>query len=96
MSEQTGKAKDIGALWEKTSKAGRRFLSGMIDGRRVVVFANIHKQPGERTPDWRIYEDTQPAPGTEPTFSVATTENRLISRPAPRANTPVESDDIPF
>lgn len=96
MSEQTGKAKDIGALWEKTSKAGRRFLSGMIDGKRVVVFQNTHKQPGERTPDWRIYEDTQPAPGAEQTSSPAATESRPAPRPAPRPQMPVESDDIPF
>jgi uncharacterized protein (DUF736 family) len=95
MSEQTGKAKDIGALWEKTSKAGRRFLSGTIDGKRIVVFANVHKQPGERTPDWRIYEDTQPAPGAEQASSPAATENRPAPRPAPR-QMPVESDDIPF
>lgn len=47
----------IGALWLKTGARGE-FMSGNIeiDGVKhdIVVFPNSAKQPGERSPDWRI------------------------------------------
>jgi hypothetical protein len=51
----------IGALWEKTTKAGVTFLSGEVDinGKktRVTCFQNTYKKPGEKSPDWRIFVD---------------------------------------
>jgi uncharacterized protein (DUF736 family) len=51
---------DIGALWEKTSKKGDKYFSGVlkINGNemKIVVFCN-HKKQGPQ-PDWRIYPHT--------------------------------------
>lgn len=85
--EQT--SKDIGALWVKTSKAGKTYLSGTIQGQRVVVFRNERKQEGERTPDWRVYPDTprETAP-VEQIHTALTSAVRQVSD--------VTGDDIPF
>lgn len=49
--------KELGALWERTSKAGNFFLSGKvkIDGKEteVICFKNNKKDP--KHPDWKIY-----------------------------------------
>lgn len=55
-------AASIGALWIKTSRKGNKFLTGEIEvkGERIalVVFKNVHKQSGEKTPDYRIFLGT--------------------------------------
>ena len=63
-SHMENKNKEIGALWEKTSKAGNKFKSGYVQlegGERVevVVFTNQYKKAGENTPDFRIYLSEQ-------------------------------------
>lgn len=80
MEQQT---KDIGALWQKVSKNGKTYLSGTINGQRVVVFKNERKQEGERTPDWRIYPET-PRDDAAP---VAQATSHTSS---------MRADDIPF
>lgn len=46
----------IGGLWLKQSKAGKKYLSGTIDGiGAVVVFKNDRKDK-ETQPDYRIYK----------------------------------------
>lgn len=50
------KADEIGALWTRLSKNGHEYLSGKIAGQDVVIFPNTHKQPGEKTPDWRVFK----------------------------------------
>ncbi len=50
----------IGGLWLKEKKDGGKYMSGSIEvaGQKVqiVIFRNTHKQEGEKTPDYRIYE----------------------------------------
>lgn len=57
---------EIGGLWLKESQKGTKFMSGTMtfNGEKVevVVFKNSHKQPGERTPDYRVYK-SQPRDG---------------------------------
>lgn len=58
---------ELGGLWLKTSQRdGSKFMSGRLklpEGEvEVVVFKNSHKQPGERTPDYRVYR-SQPRDG---------------------------------
>ena len=86
------KEDEVGALWEKVSKAGKVFFSGTINGQSVVVFPNEWKKPGERSPDLRVYKsddswkdkrDSQPA---DPPHA-ANTGN---------GGQPDETDDIPF
>lgn len=57
------KNESIGALWENEGKNGTKYLSGNveIDGKKhpIVVFKNTYKQPGEKSPDWRILPKQQ-------------------------------------
>lgn len=48
------KRKDIGGLWLNESN-GRRYLTGSINGVKVVVFQNSYKTAGDNTPDYRVY-----------------------------------------
>lgn len=54
------KEKSIGAFWRKTAQTGENYWSGEleINGEKiaVVAFANKMKQPGERTPDIRLFK----------------------------------------
>ena len=87
MSEQTKERKDIGALWEKTSQNGMRYMSGTINGQRVAIFRNKYKEEGDNKPHWRIFPEA---------------ERQGIGQaaPAPARPTPAEpdysSEDIPF
>lgn len=80
MEQQT---KDIGALWQKVSKNGKTYLSGTVNGQRVVVFKNDRKQDGERTPDWRIYPE-------------APREDGGATATQARQTTGMRAEDIPF
>lgn len=56
--------RQLGGLWRyKNQKTGDTFFAGSIeiDGRKVrlICFKNNHKQPGEKTPDYRIYESEE-------------------------------------
>lgn len=42
---------EIGCFWIK-EKNGKKFLSGLIDGRKVVVFKNNKKT--DKQPDYRV------------------------------------------
>ena len=65
MSEPTRKADELGALWIESGAKGE-YLSGTINGVRVVCFRNDTKTPGSKQPDWRVKraqardEDTGP------------------------------------
>lgn len=50
------KEDEIGALWVKSSANGD-YLTGTINGVKVVVFANTYKT-NEKHPDWRVYKST--------------------------------------
>ncbi len=43
---------ELGALWEKVGAKGP-YMTGTIDGVKVVLFKNGHKQ-SEKSPDWRV------------------------------------------
>lgn len=47
------KMQELGALWVKTSSKGLVFMTGKIDGKDVVLFANKDKKDSQ--PDWRVY-----------------------------------------
>lgn len=87
MSEQTKERKDIGALWEKTSQNGMRYMSGTINGQRVAVFRNKYKEDGDNKPHWRIFPEAERQANGQ-------------GAPAPARHTPAEpdysSEDIPF
>jgi hypothetical protein len=98
---------ELGGLWSREGRNGE-FLSGKLtlpDGSEVevVVFRNTHKQPGERTPDWRVYR-SQPREG-QPAQQPQRQEQRGYAQrrepPQPsgggRRNYGAElDDDLPF
>jgi uncharacterized protein (DUF736 family) len=51
--------KSIGGLWKKTSKAGKNYIWGKLEcngkTQEFVGFKNERKQPGEKTPDFRLF-----------------------------------------
>jgi hypothetical protein len=61
MAETTRNKNERGALWIKTSGRGD-YMTGTIDGQPCVVFKNDRKQPGDKTPDWRVMTPTPKTP----------------------------------
>lgn len=77
---------ELGALWLRESKAGRKYMSGTVAGERVVVFKNTFKKPGESSPDYRVYK-------SEPREEQSSPEReRERSAPVPEDF----DDEIPF
>jgi len=75
---------EIGALWTKTSKAGNKFLSGLLkvggETLNVVVF-KVQNKKSEKQPDYRVLL-SKPMEGAAP--------KKVAATPV------VEDDDIPF
>lgn len=44
---------EIGALWEKTSAKGP-YMTGTVNGVKVVLFRNTYKEDGDNKPSWRV------------------------------------------
>ena len=91
------KKKDIGGLWEQTSQKGVVYLSGTINGQKVVLFQNTYKKPGENGPDWRVYpkDDNQTSPA--PAQAAQTPPAQRSTQPPSYTPTPAfPEDDIPF
>jgi uncharacterized protein (DUF736 family) len=82
--------KELGALWERQSKKGMTFFSGIIEinGKKteIVAFRETNKK-NEKQPDWRIYEsEPKQMNGTTPQPRM----NGVISHPV------MTEDDLPF
>jgi len=71
MSEVQGEAnrEKLGALWKRTSKKGTSFLSGTINGERVVVFKAREKR-NDNSPDYEVFKsrpaEARPATAPDP------------------------------
>jgi hypothetical protein len=82
--------KDIGAIWIKTSKAGKEWLGIKltIEGKdyNLVAFQNAHKQGIEARPDYRI-------------FPIQPKGDRAVGmqmiQPEPKGTT-LTDEDVPF
>jgi len=48
----------IGALWKRKDKKGRTYLTGVVNGMKVVIFAN-DKGDNEKRPDFRVYKSRE-------------------------------------
>jgi|GEM_PF-1199925 len=99
MSDQTKTdRKDIGALWVNESKAGSTYLSGQIDGRRIVVFRNRFKDAGDKKPDYRIFLEEERQPQGETALPVQAQPTRKAATEPSRGwkDSGGTSDDIPF
>lgn len=45
----------IGALWEKVSKKEEKYLTGTVNGEKVIIFSNRNKNSSNQ-PDYRVYK----------------------------------------
>ena len=93
--KKQSKEKEMGALWLKKSKAGNNFMSGYVvdeagERQNIVVFKNNFKQPGELSPDYRIYlsntgngSNTEQENKTKETSSQTETSEELDSEEIP-------------
>jgi uncharacterized protein (DUF736 family) len=53
---------EIGQLWSKTGAKGE-YMTGSVNGVRVVLFKNDKKDPGSKAPDWRVLLATKQQEG---------------------------------
>lgn len=90
------KEDEIGAVWERSTRDGKLYMTGSINGQDVVIFHNDYKKPGEKSPDWRVYK-SQPRDAALPSATPAglpTTHN--APKPIVTSVDGVDLDDIPF
>jgi hypothetical protein len=59
---------EIGALWIKDGKRGE-YMTGEINGVKVVVFKNDRKPAGSKAPDWRVLKSIPKADRDESPFA---------------------------
>ena len=96
MENKNKENKEIGALWEKTSKAGNKFKTGYVqleNGERVevVVFSNQYKKAGDNTPNFRIYLSEQKGAAQETKNSSQQSTSKVLEIPSQE-----DTDEIPF
>jgi len=86
---------NIGGLWVNKTKSGEIYLSGYLNGARLLIFKNNFKKD-EKQPDYVMYvtPHLQRPPASAGDFEAEAIEDDAFSGepPAPSENT----DDIPF
>lgn len=90
------KKQEAGALWQKTSKTGKKFFSGYIIGEngekiKIVGFENIYKKAGENSPDLRLYLSEEIASSKE-----VSSEKQIELPKESSSVSEDDSEDIPF
>lgn len=56
MSESTERRVYLTGLWQETSKAGEKYLTGSLgQNGKVLIFKNSKKEEGSKQPDWNCY-----------------------------------------
>lgn len=105
MPDEKEKKQPIGALWEKETRQGATFFSGNIEWKgekiKVTIFQNTFKKAGEKTPDWRVFEDTYERPedgGQSKSYASRKPDPQPESRhERPHdVQPPEDSEDLPF
>ncbi len=81
MADFTKDPNELGALWQETGARGE-YMTGTINGVKVICFKNDKKKPGSKAPDWRVLKSTPKA------------EAAPVAHPP--ARTPITDDEIPF
>ena len=90
--------KNVGVLWAKSNKDGKKFLSGILDNGihgniNIMVFPN-EKGKSDKSPDYRIVMATDDAedkrPPSKDDFLADDTQEITDDTPT------VEADEIPF
>ncbi len=64
---------ELGALWEKSSAKGP-YMTGTINGVKVVVFKNGNKR-SDQQPDWRVMRSKPREDAPQPTVASFMSDN---------------------
>jgi uncharacterized protein (DUF736 family) len=48
--------REVGALWVNQKQDGTKYLTGTMNGEKVIVFKNKYKEENAKAPDFRIYK----------------------------------------
>lgn len=99
--------KDIGALWVKTSKNGKQFLTGTINGQKIVIFQNNYKKE-QKQPDYKVYEAEQqqdpwppdnvlkPVAPEQAVKNAQAIKHAITPLPVPQREMFLSEEDVPF
>lgn len=61
-----GLGDEVFSLWVNVSKNGKKYLTGKINGNRVVGFINTKATPGGKIPYFNVYESDSEPKAAEP------------------------------
>lgn len=73
--------REVGALWVNVNqKSGDKYLTGQINGEKVIMFKNKYKEENAKAPDFRVYKQKDPesADSQEPEVKQEEEEEDLI------------------
>lgn len=57
--------REVGALWLNVNqKTNEKYLTGQINGEKVIMFKNKYKDENPKAPDFRIYKQKDQEPST--------------------------------
>lgn len=86
------KKKAIGGLWLNQSKGGKKYMSGSINGQKIVMFKNDFKEEGSKAPDYKIFasEEREQAPVGATAQQIMNVLDKQITLPE------IDPDEIPF
>jgi uncharacterized protein (DUF736 family) len=56
--------RELGALWVNQKSDGTKYLTGTLNGEKVIIFKNKYKEENAKAPDFRVYK--QKAVNEEP------------------------------
>tara|TARA_B110000305_G_C19448019_1_gene645995 strand:- start:2994 stop:3239 length:246 start_codon:yes stop_codon:yes gene_type:complete len=48
--------REVGALWVNQKSDGTKYLTGTLNGEKVIVFKNKYKEENAKAPDFRVYK----------------------------------------
>ncbi len=53
--------REVGALWLNVNQSsGDKYLTGQINGEKVIMFKNKYKEENPKAPDFRVYKQKDP------------------------------------
>jgi len=88
---------NIGGLWVNKSKSGEIYLSGYLNGAKLLIFKNNFKKD-EKQPDYVMYvtpnQQRQQSSASE--FEAEAIEDDAFSGEPPAPSSDETPDDIPF
>jgi hypothetical protein len=57
--------REIGALWVNVKNGGNeKYLTGQVNGEKVILFKNKYKDENPKAPDFRIYRQKEQGDST--------------------------------